>query len=931
MTTAGIDKAAASSSNSNNSRNGQFYQPKGHSMQSAEPSRAPTESPLAKTTETTVSQSAFQVQVVSFTPLAPFYAKWSVTSADAFVLVAITLVAFIVRCYKLSVPSQVVFDEVHFGKFAGKYLNGTYFYDLHPPLAKMMFAAAGKMAGYDGMFDFKSIGLDYVAAGVPYVGMRLMPAVLGAITVPATYVTARACGYGLDTSVLASVLVCFENGLIAQSRLILLDSPLVFFTVMSLAAWAMFWTKQEMPFTRSWWFWLISTGTLMGCAASCKWVGLFLFPAIGLSTIVDLWDKIADRSLTPSRWLMHFMARAFGLIIVPLVVYLFWFQVHFALLYKTSDSAGMMSAEFQTTLAGGLNITTDRDVFYGSEIRIKSTNARSGYLHSHSHAWQHAKGSGQQQITIYGHADQNNIWVIEPAFNTTVDTSNGPVAVAGGSVVRLRHKITGKYLHSHDKRPALSSQETKFELSGYGFDNFPGDSNDNFRLEILSGDKNEPGSDKHVQAIYTRFRLIHTNLHCAVYNSQKKLPKWAFEQIEANCMRNCMPRMSTWHVEYARLPGTEATGIVPPQASYRKLSLWGKILEYNRLMADSNGSINGDHPFAARPQHWPWLRRGTAYWGGHGNIIYQLGNPLIWWGSLSSILLFVLVRSLLFVLNKRRIRPMLLGQRAKYFSATGFFVVSWACHYVPFFLMGRELFVHHYFPALWMAILVLAFTLDLFTAGVPRVVRLSVYAAVAAAVLHAFVVFSHITYARIWTKDACLKAKWLRTWDFDCEHAIGGIRSTKPSLSSSLGESKLDDNVNGESKPKVNAPPANSNSSVDLGDVDDAVPNDGVPVPVPEIGDAYVEEFNPEKKLEQETSDEAAAAAAAVVNKQIKAQPKKLQDPTAIKANNHASPIQVPESVAGNLGEKSDHPATGANQNENGGDEDAAKDKHIEL
>ncbi|KAJ2893937.1 hypothetical protein IWW38_002730, partial [Coemansia aciculifera] len=676
-------------------------------------------------------------------PTSFFHAKWTCTSTDAVLLAGVLLVAVIVRCWRLSVPNQVVFDEVHFGKFAGKYINGTYFYDLHPPLAKMMFAAAGRLAGYDGVFDFKSIGLDYAAAGVPYVGMRVLPAVLGALTVPATFAAARACGYGIDTALLASLLVCFENGLVTQSRLILLDSPLVFFTVLTLTAWSMFWTKQGRPFTGEWWLWLLATGVMMGCAASSKWVGLFLFPAIGLSTVGDLWDKIADRSISPTRWLAHFMARAVGLLAVPFAVYVFWFQVHFMLLHTTGEATSMMTPEFQTTLRGGLNVSTDRDVFYGSEIRIRSSNANSGYLHSHTHNWQHDKGSGQQQITIYGHADENNLWIVEPAFNTTVDSSQGPVKVPTGTKLRLRHKTTGKFLHSHDKRPALTSDDQKFELSGYGFPGFAGDTNDDFKLEILSGDKNQVGSSDHVQAIYSRFRLFHPNLQCSVYNSRKKLPKWAFGQIEANCMRNCLPRMSTWHVEYAHYPNATTEEVA--KAQYRPLSMWAKIWEYNLLMAESNESLTGDHPFAARPQHWAWLRRGTAYWGGRGHFVYQLGNPLIWWTSLAAVVLFGLVRVVLFLLDKRQIAASMGGQRRVYLSSAGFFVLAWACHYVPFFLMGRELFIHHYFPALWMAILVLAFTLDMLTARLPHVVRLSVYVVVAAAVLHVFHTFSYIT------------------------------------------------------------------------------------------------------------------------------------------------------------------------------------------
>ena len=37
---------------------------------------------------------------------------------------------------------------------------------------------------------------------------------------------------------------------------------------------------------------------------------------------------------------------------------------------------------------------------------------------------------------------------------------------------------------------------------------------------------------------------------------------------------------------------------------------------------------------------------------------------------------------------------------------------GWALHYVPFFLMGRQLFLHHYLPALMFAIALVAVVLD---------------------------------------------------------------------------------------------------------------------------------------------------------------------------------------------------------------------------
>ena len=42
---------------------------------------------------------------------------------------------------------------------------------------------------------------------------------------------------------------------------------------------------------------------------------------------------------------------------------------------------------------------------------------------------------------------------------------------------------------------------------------------------------------------------------------------------------------------------------------------------------------------------------------------------------------------------------MFLGTRARLYNSTGFFFLAWATHYLPFYLMGRQLFLHHYLPA----------------------------------------------------------------------------------------------------------------------------------------------------------------------------------------------------------------------------------------
>lgn len=79
---------------------------------------------------------------------------------------ALLLAAAFARFWRISQPDQVVFDEVHFGAFAGQYLRREYYFDVHPPLAKMLNALAGYVVGFKGDFSFASIGDSYTLNNV---------------------------------------------------------------------------------------------------------------------------------------------------------------------------------------------------------------------------------------------------------------------------------------------------------------------------------------------------------------------------------------------------------------------------------------------------------------------------------------------------------------------------------------------------------------------------------------------------------------------------------------------------------------------------------------------------------------------------------------------------------------------------------------------
>lgn len=81
--------------------------------------------------------------------------------------------------------------------------------DVHPPLAKLLITLAGYLAGFTGNFDFKEIGKDYLEPGVPYVAMRMLPAVMGVLTIPTMFLTLKAAGCRTATASLGALLVTF--------------------------------------------------------------------------------------------------------------------------------------------------------------------------------------------------------------------------------------------------------------------------------------------------------------------------------------------------------------------------------------------------------------------------------------------------------------------------------------------------------------------------------------------------------------------------------------------------------------------------------------------------------------------------------------------------------------------------------------------------
>ena len=71
--------------------------------------------------------------------------------------------------------------RVHFTfhSILSRYINRTFFFDVHPPLGKMLIGGVGYATGYNGTFPFEKPGDLYLDHN--YLGMRIVSTYLGLV------------------------------------------------------------------------------------------------------------------------------------------------------------------------------------------------------------------------------------------------------------------------------------------------------------------------------------------------------------------------------------------------------------------------------------------------------------------------------------------------------------------------------------------------------------------------------------------------------------------------------------------------------------------------------------------------------------------------------------------------------------------------------
>lgn len=641
--------------------------------------------------------------------------------------VILTALAFITRFYKLYHPSEVVFDEVHFGKFASHYLEHEFFFDVHPPLGKLLFALVGYLIGYSGEFKFEKIGDSYTDNGVPYVMYRALPAALGALTVPLVFGILEHCHFSPYACFIGAALILFDGAFITEERLILLDSSLIFFCLLSIYCYVRFRNQRHAPFSKAWYYWLLATGVALSSVISVKYVGFFSFLMIGSAVCVDLYELLDSRNkpkeqiVSLALFMKHFIARLFALVIFPFLLYLFWFYVHFQVLYKSGPGDSFMSTEFQASLSANKLTAQAYDVHYFDEVTIKASS-NNVFLHSHAERYplQYADGrisSQGQQVTGYSHKDINNIWQIIPADFPEMYNLSGLAIAAESPKVMLKHVSTNTFLRTHDVASPGNPANEEFTTVPYDVAMDERKDDCTFILNVVSG-------GNLVRTHLTRFRLKHLTTSVSMCMASTKLPDWGFEQFEVNGNKQLdAPGTEFYFDEIESLVDEQEklqrkTIGADPKID-KKPSFFANYLELQGRMFYTNARLTSTHPYMSSPYTWPLMRRGVSFWSNEDNTeqIYLIGNHVAWYLVNASVLLFV---ALLFAAQVSTLRVFDLFPRYaenKIYKTLLWFFGGYLFHYLPFFLMGRQLFLHHYLPAQAIGCLLVAGLVDVVLGG----------------------------------------------------------------------------------------------------------------------------------------------------------------------------------------------------------------------
>lgn len=482
---------------------------------------------------------------------------------------------------------------------------------------------------------------------------------------------------------------------------------------------------------------------------------------VGLFTVWSLWNIWCNRSVSIKTFAGHFLARALCLILIPFAVYAFSFYVHFKILNRSGPGDAQMSSLFQASLKDSKIAKSPLSVVYGASVCIKNKSYYGGLLHSHVQRL--PEGSGNQQVTTYHHSDHNNHWIFKMAKGQFFPfDANDMLAVKNGDIIRLQHASTTANLRASKIEAFVTKGD--FEVSGYGNDEVH-DKNDLWKIEFVGKDRKPsiPG----LKTFFTSFRLKNVALNCYLRYTGQSFPEWGFRQGEITCTRDLnFTKDTCWNIE-------ENINSFMPVSNENTYStnFWEDFIDLNFTMMRSNNSLVTDPEvlpaaLTSTPTEWPLLKKGIrmASWDDNASKFYMLANPIVGWISFASILVTFAIFAYGFM-SKSRYGTTKPENRDSFYYKTCVSIGGWFLHFFPFYIMGRVLYFHHYYPGLLFAILNTGTLFDFLTRNQSKRTKLILATSIAAASTACFFHFAPMCYGIEGPIDKFRQGRqWLSSW-----------------------------------------------------------------------------------------------------------------------------------------------------------------------
>lgn len=196
------------------------------------------------------------------------------------------------------------------------------------------------MAGYRPVEGFNYDEIGKVYGPVLYYPLREIAAMFGTLTVPLVYATARQLDVSWAGSLVAAGLFCFDNLNVIESRLILMDSQIMLYLVLSLYCALHLWKTPARSARRL--LWLTVTGIVCGFSISVKWTALATPAMIAIVSFFGVHFLADPLSVLECAW-----AGAAGI-----AFYVLFFYVHFQVSVRDGPGAPFFADELRRTLVG---------------------------------------------------------------------------------------------------------------------------------------------------------------------------------------------------------------------------------------------------------------------------------------------------------------------------------------------------------------------------------------------------------------------------------------------------------------------------------------------------------------------------------------------------------------------------------------------------